>query len=226
MSNMYTWEDGNPLPTWNPLAGPCPHECDYGYCKAERQRWEATKTKYTGKIRIHEKAMKGSPGKGTIFVCSMNDLFAKEVPKHMIERILAKTRAYPGNTYLFQTKNPKRMLDFTDQLPMNYILGMTLESDETYGGTKAPNPFERVAWFEMLPRPKMINIEPVMKFNFQTFLTLLLTSNPDFISIGADSKGCDLPEPDPVMLRRLIKALQKDYEVRLKSNLERIIGGT
>jgi hypothetical protein len=50
-------------------------------------------------------------------------------------------------------------------------------------------------------------------------------ADPDFINIGADSKGHNLPEPAADEIHELINALRREgYQVNLKKNLKRITG--
>ena len=45
---------------------------------------------------------------------------------------------------------------------------------------------------------------------------------PEFVSIGADSKGHNLPEPSWDKVQSLIKELKKFTEVKVKDNLMRL----
>jgi len=45
----------------------------------------------------------------TIFVCSMADLFGEWVPEEWIQDVFAACEAAPQHTYLFLTKNPRRL---------------------------------------------------------------------------------------------------------------------
>lgn len=47
----------------------------------------------------------------TIFVCSMADLFGEWVPESWIQAVFKACEAAPQHTYLFLTKNPKRLQD-------------------------------------------------------------------------------------------------------------------
>ena len=49
--------------------------------------------------------------------------------------------------------------------------------------------------------------------------------DPTFISIGADSKGHNLPEPPGAKVKELIQELEKFTEVKVKKNLSRLLGG-
>ncbi|KKK52692.1 hypothetical protein LCGC14_3102340 [marine sediment metagenome] len=41
----------------------------------------------------------------------------------------------------------------------------------------------------------MISIEPITDFNLEFFIKIIKEIKPKFVSIGADSKGHNLPEP-------------------------------
>ena len=70
----------------------------------------------------------------------------------------------------------------------------------------------------------MVSIEPIMDFELDEFVHGLRVIQPDFVSIGADSMGHDLPEPSPEKVMELIHALMEFTEVLLKPNLKRITG--
>ncbi len=71
--------------------------------------------KYRGEIRLVESEFDTNYGSGkTIFVENCNDLFAVGVPSEFVERVLGHCRAWPENTYVFQTKNPGRVSAFKD----------------------------------------------------------------------------------------------------------------
>lgn len=49
-------------------------------------------------------------------------------------------------------------------------------------------------------------------------------AKPNFINIGADSKGCGLPEPTGLQVQALIKGIKDlGIEIRVKHNLERLL---
>ena len=116
--NMYNWVTH----TWNAIKGKCAHDCVYCYMKI----WGELKP-----LRFDEKEMKRDLGVGnTIFVGSSTDMFAENVPKEWIERVIRHCIEYPGNTYIFQSKNPERMLKY--QFPDKSIVGTTIESNRDY----------------------------------------------------------------------------------------------
>lgn len=231
---MYDWIEY----TWNPLAGSCPHDCEYCYVKSLIKRYPQLRSKYTGEIRIDEKALNKKFPKGrTIFVCSMNDLFAEGVPERYMVEIIAKTFDYEGDDiFLFQTKNPARILkeEYHDEqgFPQGSIIATTIESNRNLIKTNAPPPEERYKAMkklryyidrDLLGWKLMLTIEPILDFDTQVLLRWVRDIKPDFLNIGADSKGHHLPEPTEEKVVFLVKQLRKmGYNVRLKKNLKRI----
>lgn len=46
---------------------------------------------------------------------------------------------------------------------------------------------------------------------------------PEFVSIGSDSKGKGLEEPSPDKVKKLIEELKKFTQVKIKDNLKRLM---
>ena len=223
MSNMYDWIG----PRWNPLAGECPHKCSYCYVKSNKR--PAVVKKYTGDPRTVDHEFK-SLGKGKfIFVCSMIDLFADKVPTASILKILEHAGKY-DNRYLFQTKNPYRMYAVKDALPMDVICGTTIETNRFYleMGFIVPMARERMQAMRVLSLAgfkTMVTIEPIMDFALKELIRLIFLCNPEWVNIGADSKGHKLPEPSAEKVLELIAELKSaGIDVKIKPNLRRIIG--
>lgn len=223
--NMYNWVTKRR----NFIGGACSHACRYCYVQDLRERFPNLKERYSGPLRLLENELKKNEGSGnTIFVCTCNDMFAEAVPSEFIEKVLEHCRAYPENTYLFQTKNTERFRHFScSSWPENSIFGTTMETNrDTSKFSKAMIPEKRgyFIWDFGTGKRVMISIEPVMDFDMKEFVNMIDAIHPEFVSIGADSKKHDLPEPSPTKVRALIRELRKFTQVRLKPNLERIIG--
>jgi hypothetical protein len=63
-----------------------------------------------------------------------------------------------------------------------------------------------------------------MDFDIDEFIKIIFTINPDFVNIGADSKGHHLIEPSTEKIEALIKRIEAaGIEVRRKSNLARLM---
>jgi len=228
--NMYEWAF-----TCNPLGGECPHRCSYCYGESIKGIFKATKNKYSGKPKLMEDELKSSiktiPDDKVVFVCSMTDLFADDVPSEYIKKILLYVWEHPKNQYLLQTKNPKRFIEFGANINKGDIIGITLETnrDDMYE-TNAPKSRTRYSWMisrEMietfLSMEKMISIEPIMDFDIDIFSEWILNIKPNWVSIGADSFKNNIIEPPRTKVDELIQIIKdNNIEVRQKRNLDRL----
>ena len=155
------------------------------------------------------------------------DLFGDWVDPDIIHRVLQLCRKYPSTTYLFQSKNPGRFKDFMNYFPMHTIFGTTIETTDmrlSFQHSEAPLVTQRYSAMRLLREyDKMISIEPIMDFDLPVMVDWMRQIKLKFVSIGADSKGHNLPEPSGKKVRKLIAALEmQGIEVKLKSNLERL----
>lgn len=220
--NMYPWVTH----THSHLGGACPHECRYCYVKAMAKRYGLER--YSGPARLIESelAIKYGAGK-TIFIEHCQDLFSLAIGPAWIERIIDHCIEWPENTYVFQTKNPRRMVKWQDCLPLKKILGVTVETNRDMSGiSQAPSPEERLISFCEIDSPKFITIEPILDFDPFAFIGMIRAARPDFVNIGADSKGHGLPEPSADKVRSLVAGLQEaGIEIRQKRNLDRLLKG-
>lgn len=210
--------------TYNTVKGKCPHNCSYCYMKRFPQK----------NTRFDESELKTNLGsRNTIFVGSSCDMWAWDIPQECIEKTLAHCKYYYRNKYLFQSKNPQRFTKFYGQFPKNTILGTTIETNrykvaEKY--SEAPSTFERYMSISDICKedgcPVMVSIEPIMDFDLKKFLGWFYDIEPEFVSIGADSKNHNLPEPNIDKINDLISELRTFTEVKVKPNLKRLtIGG-
>jgi DNA repair photolyase len=214
------------------LGGECSHKCSYCYVKNTRR---GRLQKYRGPLRLIEDELNVKYGQGkTIFIEHMNDLFARDVPHIFIRRIAAHCMDYPANTYVFQTKNPERYSEIMNKLPKDIILGITMETNRYIPGiSNAPIPEERYIAFRPflyhprydVPLRKFITIEPILDFDVDILAARVKDIGPEFVNIGADSKGHGLPEPPWEKVQELIARIQgSGIEIREKHNLERLKG--
>lgn len=219
--NMYDWI----TESWNPIGGKCPHSCKY--CYAQCFRWPALKAKYSGPPRMIESELKRNLGKDKFwFVGSCFDIFALPILDSAIVEILDHCKKY-DNKYLFQTKNPSKMITHIKNFPVKSILGVTIETDwmnEFMG--KTPSPTYRAMYMQQLADlgfETMVTIEPIMRFTSK-LVEHVKHCRPRFVNIGADSGGHNLPEPPKENVLELIAELSKFTEVKPKKNLKRILG--
>jgi protein gp37 len=115
--------------TWNPITG-CHHVspgCDHCYAEqmaARIVRMSPNNTKYCFVISdgkwnstvYSKESCFDIPYKWKkprrIFVCSMGDLFANNVPSEWIDHVMSVIADLPQHTFLVLTKRPARMLDY------------------------------------------------------------------------------------------------------------------
>lgn len=203
--------------TWNPIVGRCSHDCVYCFMK----RWGELKP-----IRLDNKQLKTNLGQDNfIFVGSSTDIFAMDVPAPWIIEVLEQCRKFEGNTYLFQTKHPARFWNFNLRYPRNTIFGTTLETNRDMKDiSNAESAKARVSnmkeWFM---KRKMVTIEPILDFDLEEFVAMIKEIGPEWVNIGADSKGHGLKEPSADKILALIQELEKFTQVRKKSNLDRLL---
>ena len=203
---------------WSPIRGKCSHDCSYCYMK----KWGPQKP-----LHIDEKDLETNLSEGNfIFVCHTCDLFAKDVPDIWIRQVLNRTRRY-NNKYLFQSKNPKRMVDYIEIFPPDVLLGTTIETNRDIVKSNAPSVKDRAEWLGKLSAwqkgfDTMVTIEPIFDFDLSELVYLITTANPEWVNIGADSKGHNLPEPPLWKVKALIDTLKEKAQVKLKGNLKRI----
>lgn len=209
--------------TWNPIRGKCPHGCSYCSIKSIADRFSYGKQI---ELQLITKELKTNLGNGNyIFVGSSTDMFANDVESDWIEKVLTHCRQHRGNKYLFQSKNPARMLEFESKFPDNSIICTTIESDIFYPEImrNSPQIEERVKGMERIGLRKFVTIEPVLDFNADSFIDLIKRVSPEQVNIGADSGHNNLPEPDAEKLNGFIASLKGFTNIENKRNLERIL---
>ena len=211
--HMYDWVTH----MWSPVRG-CPHGCSYCYARPDAEP----------KLLPYPWPTLGE-GR-TIFVGHLCDMWAEAVGDYMIRAVLAHIFYYPLNTYVFQTKNPDRLLAFEDRLPQIRMVGTTIETNRQPildSVSKAPAAGVRAAALSLLRGPKFLTLEPILDFDIQDLLALILLAKPDFVNIGADSKGHGLPEPSVAKVLGLVQAMGRaGIMIRKKNNLGRLTTGT
>lgn len=84
------------------------------------------------KVTIHEESL-SEPLKWrkprNIFVCSMSDLFHKDVPFEFVDKVMSIIAQTPQHRYQILTKRAERMAEYfrTHQVPANVWLGVTVD---------------------------------------------------------------------------------------------------
>jgi protein gp37 len=88
------------------------------------------------KSTIHHEALKEPfnwKRPSTIFVCSMSDLFHKDVPFEFIDKVFRVIEETPQHNYQILTKRTERMAEYfaTRNVPQNAWVGVTVENENT-----------------------------------------------------------------------------------------------
>ncbi len=189
--------------TWNPISG-CLYKCNYCWARdlAETKLKKAERYAKGFKPSLNEREFASKFGKGDlIFVSDMGDMFGSFVPAIWIKKVLNHIRQFPEADFLFMTKNPRRYLEFLPIIPMNVVLGATIETtnDEIVQLDKvstAPLPSERFDAMKTLEwGRKIVSIEPILDFELDTFIDWIRDINPFIIYVGYDNYCHNLREP-------------------------------
>lgn len=217
--------------TWNPIIGKCPHDCKYCYViyKYGQMKNET--------LRIDKDCLNDDFGTGQfIFVGSGVDLFAYDIPEEWIIRTLDKCHQDNNdlfgvrNRYLFQSKNPSRILQFIDHpVFQSSVVCTTIESNRYYPSimNHAPHIEERALAMSEIANRGMetyLTIEPIMAFDKDDLVRLIRMCRPTQVNIGASTyTKIRIPEPTREEIFDLVNEIKDECKVELKDNLNRII---
>ena len=216
--------------TWNPIVGRCLHDCKY--CYVHKYGNEVADG-----IRLNEECFKDDFGIGKfIFVGSGIDLFAKDIPDKWIKRVL--DYCYRDNNdlfgtrnrFLFQSKNPSRMLDYIKHpVFQDSVVCTTIETNRYNPSimNNAPYVKERaLAMNEIANRgiDTYLTIEPIMAFDKDELVRLVKMCRPAQVNISENTNtSIRLPEPTKHEILSLVGEIGKECKVELKTNLGRLI---
>jgi len=175
------WTDA----TWNPVTGCTKMSAGCAHCYAEvmtRRLKAMGVAKYQNgfMVTLHEDAL-NEPRKWrkprTIFVCSMSDLFHKDVPFEFVDKVMKVITETPQHRYQLLTKRADRMeLYFqTREVPQNVWLGVTVEVQTS------KSRIENLRSIENAPI-KFLSCEPLLENLGELNLT-----DVDWIIVGGES---------------------------------------
>lgn len=126
---------------WNPVTGCTKQSAGCAHCYAEvmARRLKAMHLeKYSRgfEVTLHPEALgelsKWKKG-ANIFVCSMGDLFHKEVPFEFVDKVMEVIQGAQQHRFQILTKRAERMAEYfaTRRVPQNAWLGVTVECQDT-----------------------------------------------------------------------------------------------
>lgn len=173
--------------SWNPMHGctELSEACVNCYAKVMARRLQGNHVKgYENgfKVTLHpDKLNEPFAWKkpSMVFVCSMGDLFHKDVPFEYIDRIFDVIRKTPQHTYQILTKRAERMAEYFDTkpTPKNVWLGVTCESKLHY---------DRISHLRYIPATvRFISCEPLLGDVRDIYLVGI-----DWVITGGESGVC------------------------------------
>ena len=123
--------------TWNPITGcsKLSSGCVHCYAETMSRRLKAMgldKYRNGFDVTLHpedlEMPLRWKKGHN-IFVCSMSDLFHKDVPFEFVDKVIDVIQRTPQHRYQLLTKRAERMAEYFSQhvVPVNVWLGVTVE---------------------------------------------------------------------------------------------------
>lgn len=183
--------------TWNPVTGCTQLSAGCANCYAKTIALQMQKNgvrKYANgfTVTMHEYALNmprllHEPS--FIFVCSMADLFHKDVPFEFIDKVMDVIRSTPWHTYQILTKRAERMAEYfaTRAIPANVWLGVTVE---------VPSVKYRIDSLRNLPASiRFLSCEPLVEDLGELDLT-----NINWVIVGGEHAVNARPMKEPWVL--------------------------
>lgn len=176
--------------TWNPITGCTKYSQGCANCYAETMsnRLKAMGLdKYTNgfELTLHSDCLKEPiqwKKPHNIFVCSMSDLFHKDVPFEFIDKVMCTINNTPQHRYQILTKRAERMAEYfaTREIPQNAWLGVTVEAQTSKN---------RIDILRTLAAPiRFLSCEPLLED-----LGILNLDNIDWVIVGGESGSSARP---------------------------------
>lgn len=170
--------------TWNPETGcsKISEGCKNCYAEIMSRRLKGMgQDKYRNgfEVTLHEGVLKDPihwKNQSMIFVCSMGDLFHKDVPFSFIDKVMETIKAAFWHEFQILTKRPERMAEYFTgrEIPRNVWLGATVENQAVKG---------RIDYFRNLGAPvRFLSCEPLLEDLGELDLTGI-----DWVIVGGES---------------------------------------
>lgn len=170
--------------TWNPITGCTKFSagCQHCYAEVMARRLQAMgQKKYINgfKLTLHEDNLQEPllwKKPHTIFVCSMSDLFHKDVPFEFIDKVMNIIKQTPQHRYQILTKRIERMNNYftSRETPNNMWLGVTVENKASKN---------RIDMLRNIDAPiRFLSCEPLLED-----LEELDLNNIDWVIVGGES---------------------------------------
>ena len=170
--------------TWNPITGCTKYSQGCANCYAEtmsRRLKAMGLDKYENgfELTLHNDCLEEPmqwKKPHNIFVCSMSDLFHKDVPFEFIDEVMHTINNTPQHRYQILTKRAERMAEYfaTREISQNAWLGVTVEAQTSKS---------RIDILRNLAAPiRFLSCEPLLED-----LGILNLDNIDWVIVGGES---------------------------------------
>ena len=170
--------------TWNPITGCTKYSQGCANCYAEtmsRRLKALGLDKYANgfELALHNDCLEEPmqwKKPHNILVCSMSDLFHKDVPFEFIDKIINTIKQTPQHRYQLLTKRAERMAEYFQnrEIPKNAWLGVTVEAQSSK---------KRIDILRTLNAPiHFLSCEPLIED-----LGILNLDNIDWVIVGGES---------------------------------------
>lgn len=190
--------------TWNPITGCTKFSagCQNCYAEVMARRLQAMgqeKYKKGFTLTLHEDSLQEPmlwKKPHTIFVCSMSDLFHKDVSFDFIDKVMNVIKQTPHHRYQILTKRAERMKEYFSnrENPKNVWLGVTVENKVSKS---------RIDVLRTLNAPiRFLSCEPLLED-----LGVIDLGNIDWVIVGGESGRCARP-----MLEEWVLSIKKQCE--------------
>jgi putative ABC transporter subunit len=190
--------------TWNPITGCTKFSdgCQNCYAEVMARRLQAMgqeKYKNGFTLTLHEDSLQEPmlwKKPHTIFVCSMSDLFHKDVSFDFIDKVMNIIKQTPHHRYQILTKRAERMKEYFSnrENPKNVWLGVTVENKVSKS---------RIDVLRTLNAPiRFLSCEPLLED-----LGVIDLGNIDWVIVGGESGRCARP-----MLEEWVLSIKKQCE--------------
>lgn len=176
--------------TWNPITGCTKYSMGCENCYAEkmsRRLCAMNNEKYRNgfEVTLHIDELR-EPLKwkkpSTVFVCSMSDMFHKDVPFEFVDKIMSIIKRTPQHNYQLLTKRADRMAEYFKNklVPKNVWIGVTVEA------AKYKDRVDHIR--DINASVKFISCEPLLDD-----IGEINTKGIDWIIVGGESGNCARP---------------------------------
>lgn len=185
--------------TWNPVTG-CKNGCIYCYAREIYKRFGWSFEPQFHEERLNEPTKLQIPAK--IFMGSVTDQYAPEIPIEWTKRCLAVAKANPRHLFFALTKFPENLAKF--QFPHNVWVGISIDRQSRVNGLK---------YLKQITAVRFVSFEPLLE-NVDVDLYGI-----DWIIIGGQTGRYRFTPPKKWVNSLIKKARRWGIAVFLKDNL-------